>query len=419
MSSSSVVITGLGAVCAHGCGREAVARALAGGEPRLMEVDRSPGFHREMGSLQLAGSRLASLVQGVDLKEWLSPMAARRMSPPSKMAVAAAKMAVAEAALEGEALHPAAVYVSTNFGPSTYSEKILEQVFHEGPEAVSPMLFTESVANAPAAQIALAFRAVGPNVTVTQREAGAVLALAGAAREVARGRVPTAVVAAVDEVSTVLHATLDRLKALATPEADGREVARPFDRRRTGFLLSEGASALVLETEESARARGARPLARLRFFASGFDPGSSRVSWSADGRVLADPLKRRLEEAGLDPAAIDRVVCGASGSVAGDRLEAAVLKRLFGEQPLPPLLAPKAVFGEYGIGPLVPAVLATLGEPFGPTPGFEEEDPSLGVRPHDGRPLAVPERVLVSSLASGGAAAWAVLEPADPGRERS
>ncbi len=402
----TVVITGLGAVSAHGCGRRAVASALAGGEPILGEVDRPPGLHRE----REGSSRKASLIRGLDFKPWIPPMAARRMSPPSKMAVAAAKMAVEECGVEAEALHEAAVYVSTNFGPSTYSERILRQVFEENPEAVSPMLFTESVANAPAAQIALAFRAVGPNVTVTQREAGALLALSQAAAEVARGRVPVAIVAAVDEISTVLHATLDRLGALATPEADGTEIARPFDRQRSGFLLSEGAGAVVLEREEEARGRGAEPLARLRFAASGFDPGASRISWSRDAKALADPLRRRMRESGLGPGDIEGIVSGASGSVPGDFLEARVLRRLWGEATLPPILAPKAVLGEYGVGPVVPGVLAALGEPFGATPGFEEADSRLGVVPHDGSPLPRPRRVLISSLAAGGAGAWVVLE---------
>lgn len=404
----SVVVTGLGAVTAHGCARRAVADALAGGAPILREVDRSPGFHRE----RRGSSRKASLISGIDLKAWISPMAARRMSPPSKMAVVAAKMAVEESGIDAGALRPAAVYVSTNFGPSTYSERILAQVFKENPEAVSPMLFTESVANAPAAQIALAFRSVGPNVTVTQREAGALLALSRAAVEVARGRVPMAVVAAVDEISTVLHATLDRLGALASPEDGGEEMARPFDRRRSGFLLAEGAGAVVLEREEDARARGAEPLARLRFSSSGFDPAAPRVSWSRAPEALADPLHARMEKAGLAPGDFDRIVSGASGSVAGDRLEAAVLRRLWGESALPPVLAPKAVLGEYGLGPVVPAVLAAMGEPFGPTVGFQKLDPELGVRPYDGRPLPPPKRLLVSSLAAGGAGAWVVLEPA-------
>jgi hypothetical protein len=72
-------------------------------------------------------------------------------------------------------------------------------------------------------------------------------------------------------------------------------------------------------------------------------------------------------------------------------------------------VAPKAVTGEYGGGFLAAAVLAAAGAACGPTPGFEEPDPELGVVPHDGSPLAAPGTVLATSLAAGGAASWVVF----------
>jgi hypothetical protein len=86
-----------------------------------------------------------------------------------------------------------------------------------------------------------------------------------------------------------------------------------------------------------------------------------------------------------------------------------VLRAAWGGAPLPPIAAPKAVTGEYGGGLLGAAVLAAAGSPPGPTPGFAEPDPELGVAPHDGSPLPPPSTVLVTSLAAGGAAAWLVL----------
>ena len=104
------------------------------------------------------------------------------------------------------------------------------------------------------------------------------------------------------------------------------------------------------------------------------------------------------------------MVSGANGSIPGDRLEALVLKELWGDRPLPPILAPKAVTGEQGGSTLAAAVLALEGRPFGATPGFERVDPELGIAPHRGGELPRPSRVLVTALAVGGAAAWAVLE---------
>jgi hypothetical protein len=86
-----------------------------------------------------------------------------------------------------------------------------------------------------------------------------------------------------------------------------------------------------------------------------------------------------------------------------------MLREVWGDLPLPPVLAPKSVTGEYGGGFLGAAVLAVCGAPFGPTAGFEERDPELDVVPHDGSPLAPPSTVLVTSAAAGGAVSWLVL----------
>jgi len=400
---ATAVVTGVGVVGSFGCGLNALAEALRASRPVLSEVDRSAGYHLP------ESARTAALIGAVDLTTWVPPASARRMSPPSKVAVAAARMATAEAGGDGEA-GLTEVVLATAFGPASFTERMLRGLLAEGPETASPFLFTECVANAPAAQVAIAGRARGPNITVTQREAGPLLALGRAAADVATGSVERALTGAVDESPPLVHALLDRYRALSRPGADGGEAARPFDRRRSGFCLGEGSTVLVVEEEAAARTRGARILARVRAWGSAFDPSASRVSWGQGHEPLARVARRMLDRASLVPSDIDLIVSGASGSVAGDRLEAATLHALWGEAPLPPVLAPKSVTGEYGGAQLAAAILATAGAEFGPTAGFETFDPELRVIPHAGGPLPLPRRVLVTSLAGGGAAAWVVLE---------
>jgi 3-oxoacyl-[acyl-carrier-protein] synthase II len=403
----TVVITGLGTIGCFGAGRESLRTALAGSAPDLSEMDRSAGLHRD------GGSRLAALARGCDLSPWVRPTAARRMSGPSKLAVAAARMAIADGGLENtaEGWDETGVVISTAFGPTDFTERLLRSIASGGPETASPSHFTESVANAPAAQIAIECHARGPNVTVTQREAGAVIALGRAAAEVAEGRARRVLSGSVEEITPLLHALLDRFGALARALPGRREAARPFDRNRNGMLAGEGATVVLLEAESSAVARGARILARVRGSAGGFDRTASRVGWGQGVEPLAAALLRLLARVGLQSGEIDLVVSGASGSRAGDRLEAQVLRKLFAGGPLPPVLAPKSLMGEYGGGFLAAAALAVGGGDFGATEGFAEPDPELGVVPHAGGRLA-GGRVLVSSLAAGGAAAWVVLEQA-------
>ncbi len=399
---AAAVVTGVGAVGSFGCGAGALRDALAAGLLRTTEVDRSGGYHRPRGA------RTAALVGAPDLSAWVAAGAARRMSPPSKLAVAAARMALAEAG--GDEPEPASVALGTAFGAASFSERLLKSVMEEGPETASPFLFTECVANAPAAQVAIACRATGPNLTFAQREASPLVAVAHAAREVAQGVVARALAGAVDECPPLVHAVLDRFRALAPPEADGGETPRPFDRLRAGFVAGEGAAVLVIEREDAARARGARTRARVRAAATAFDPTATRVSWGHGTSGLARALRRMLDRAGLGVDDVDAVVSGASGAVAGDRVEALTLREAWGGRPLPPVLVPKAVTGEYGGAILPAALLALEGAVFAAPPGFAERDPELGVEPHGGGALPALRRVLVTSVAAGGAAAWLVLE---------
>jgi 3-oxoacyl-[acyl-carrier-protein] synthase II len=413
--SGGVVITALGAVGASGGGAAGLARALGAGAPPPATAMGAAAMRRRPG-----GARRALLTPAAALAPWLRPAEARRMSQQSRLAVAAARMAVAELGLPPELLAGpgTAVVMATAFGPSSVCDALLHQILLEGPESASPYLFTESVANAPAAQIAIAFGARGANLTLCQREAGALLAVARGAAEVAAGRAERALVGAVDEISPLLHALLDRFGALARPRgAEAAEVARPFDRRRNGAVAADGATVLVLESGEAAERRGRQPLARVRGWGRAFDPSTPPTGWSAGpGELLGRALRRMLDRGGATPGgpgAVDRIVSGAAGSRAGDRLEALVLRAAWGEAPLPPVLAPKAVTGEYGGGFLAAAVLAAAGlegAASWPAAGFAEPDPELGVSPHDGSPLPPPRSLLASSLAAGGAASWLLLD---------
>ena len=405
---AEAVITGLGTIGPCGHGRDAVAAALAAGRPVAAAVDRVAGLHRE------GGARLAALVGERDLSRWLPPADARRMSFPSKLVVAAVRMALADAGLTvTEAQGPrTGVYLSTTFGTSLFTERLLKQILLEGAEAAQPFYFSESVANAPAAQLALAVGARGPNVTLTQRESGPLLAVARAAQAVRERRVDRAFAGTFEEITPLVHALLDRFGALARPDGARAEMPRPFDRRRDGFLAGEGATLLVLERGDMARARGARALARVGWSGAAFDATAGVSDWGDGQAPLAAALRAGLDLAPDGAAGVAAIVSGASGARRGDRLEARVLRAAWGEVPLPPVLVPKAVVGEYGGGLLTAGLLALQGSPFGPTPGFTEPDPELGVAPHAGGTLAIPARVLLTGLASGGAAGWLVLEQA-------
>jgi len=405
-----IAISGWGLVAAAGCGLAAAERSFAQAELPLREVDLSAGYHRP------AGARLAALVMEADYQAWLPARLARRMSPPSRYSVVAAKIALERAGLEAEDEMDLSVVISTSFGPSSYTEELLRQIFHDAPTAASPSLFTEAVANAPAAQVALSLKAYGPNLTITQREAGPLIALDHGVLDLQNGRAEKALVAAVDEMNPLLHAGLDRFGVLAgsrrprrgsPPEA---EVARPFDAHRNGFLAAEGSTALLLERLEVVQARGGRPVGLFLGHAAAFDPSAEVASFGREPEVTGRALARELARQSIDLGSVDAIVASASGSRQGDAYEARLLRAVWGEHSLPPVFVPKAYVGNHGGAVLGFACWLLDGGKPAPTPGFADLDPALGLLPYAGGVLPRAPRILLSAPAVGGAVALSVLE---------
>ena len=404
MRRPAAVVTGLGVIGPQGIGRETLEAALLAGRPLPSEMDRSAGYHAA------DSSRLAALVPKLDFARWLPAAEARRLSMPSRFAVSAARMAMEDAGIASFEGRRVAVVLATAFGALLFTEKLVRQILDEGPESAQPFYFSECVANAAAARVAIALGARGANVTITEREAGPVLALTRAAHEVTSGRADVAIAGSADEMTPLLHALLDRFRGTARASRQGDEAARPFDLNRDGVLAGEGATVVVIEREADAAARGARPLARVGATVAAFDPSASVSDWGGGEDALGRALRAGVSRAGVRMEEIDLIVSGASGARRGDRLEAMTLKAALGGASLPPVVVPKAVTGEFGGGLLASAILATTGAAFGRPTAFATPDPSLPIAPHDGGQLPAPGKVLISTLAAGGAAAWAVLE---------
>lgn len=407
-SDESIVITGMGSLGAFGAGDADLGKAVDAARPLTTPIGDEETFHAP-------GASTRALRVTAELSEWLSPLAARRMSPPSRFAVVAARLACRSAALPvDDVADPSlAVSLATAFGPSSFTQRLLDQILSEGPRMASPALFTECVANAPTSQVAIHCKAGGASHTIVGREAGPLLAIGTAAGRIRAGRESRALAGAVEEMPPLLHAALDRFRALARPDEDGTEAARPFDRGRDGFLAAEGSTIFVLESESSARARGARIRARIVAAGSAFDTSAPAWGWGRGATGLADSLRSCLASAGLRVEDVDLVASGASGSRAGDRLEAEVLRRAWGDAPLPPVLATKGLTGEYGGANLALTLLIAEGSLPAIATGFRERDPALGIEPWSG-PLDHPRIVLFSEIASGGSAAWLVVRMPHP-----
>lgn len=395
-----VVITGFGTISSAGCGEARLAAALARGTPHWSHATPHP-------LLPTSRPSAVALADESELGNWVEARIARRMSRPSKLILAAARMAAAEAALGPETLaaDPTATVIATAFGTASFAEELVKAIAVD-PQGASPFHFSESVANAPAAQVAIQLGARGTNVAITQREAGPWLALGAGAREIALGRARYALVGGVDEVNPLVSAALQRFSAVASVASNGDLRNRPFDPASDGFLPAEGAVCFVLESEESARARGVTARAQVLGSGRAFDPSAPQWSWGRDARELAAAIVTSLDRLGLGPEQLAAWCANASGARRADSLEATVLDLLFPTS-APLLLTPKRVVGEYSGLALAAAFLHLGGEPGPAVDSWRSFEPQIAravaTHPEPSAPL------LSLGLASGGAAAWTVL----------
>ena len=406
-----VVVTGISAVSPMGTGREALIRGLWSGENAWGAVPGEP----------VKGQRavLAALVREFEPRAHIPVMKLRRMDYCSRFSVVAAQLALEDAGLlrRGEKapepvidLGPCGIFFGTGTAGSTSVAEYLQGLLVEGTEGQFPMLFPNTVPNAPAGQVSIRFCIRGPNATVSQRESSGLHALAMAAESIRHGRCDVALVEGVDEYSIELLAFYDRMGFLSPGRSGGGESCRPFSARRNGWMVGEGAYALVLESAGHARCRGAAPLGRV--LGTGWSGSTcSTYRWPEEHGAYVRCMHEALASSGLDAGAVGAVMASANGNQVLDRMEALALEEVFGPaaHTMPPVTAVKSLLGESGAGG-VAQVLAALGVldsgTVPPTTGGEADDtggPDVNLVTGEAtRPQQAPGAVLVNSFASGG-----------------
>jgi len=334
LNSPKLAITGLSAVCALGVGREAIVAALRRG---------AEGFSDQPAPAWAPGATMtAAWVRDFKPAPVIAPMKARRMDRSSQMAIVAADAALREAAWAAAREGPDAlgIFLGSGFCGTHSSLTILGTLFARGFEEVSAAAFPNTVPNAPAGQLAIHFGLRGPSMTILQTGTTAESALLCARGQLAQAQCRAALWGGVDELSEYLWFGWRRLGWTGEPSAR-RVFGRPLDPRSRGFLGGEGAAMLVLEPEEAARARGARPHAVLEYAATG---AVAAEPWGFPPIGQVEAAAAFFAAAIAATGAPDLVLGGANGQGRLDRFEAAVLERLVGDRT--PVWFPKGQVGE-------------------------------------------------------------------------
>src|SRR5262245_34967296 len=339
-------ITGTGAVSPLGRSSEAFYRRLLAGESAIR-----PMTPEERGTLQATH---VARCDGFTSQPELSPMKARRFDRGSQFAIVACSQAIAEAGYDvGKDPESIGIALGTGSAGAGALTEFLRVLLTESPEAAPPFHFPNTVANAPASQVSIELKLYGPNVTVTQKDPSAVNALLFASLAVESGRARAMIAGGVDEWNSVYALGFDRVSALSG------------EKRASGIVQGEGAFAVLLEEESSARARGARPLAALAGIGVAGVP-TEPYRFAPDPRAMARAMRGALAEAGSSPDRIGLWFPSRDGVEDMDAAEREAAADVFGTPP--PEIIVKLAVGEMaasGGGQLV-AACRSLADSAGP-----------------------------------------------------
>ncbi len=383
-----VAVTGLGVLACCGIGTEAFWSGLLGPAP--------------------AGERR---VHDFDPDRWLTAKETRQLDRFAQFAVAAADLAVADAG--GLAADPerSGVVLGTGVGGLETLETQIAVYGAKGARRVSPRLVPMMMSNAGAAAVSIRLGWHGPSESVITACAAGAHSIAHAGWLVASGRCDVALSGAAEAGMTpVGTAAFANMTALSTAGA-----SRPFDVRRDGFVMTEGAGALVLEDWDRAVARGARIYAELAGAASTAD--AHHITAPVPGGAgAATCMRLALADAGLGPADVGHINAHGTSTPLNDKAEADAIAAVFGPD-APPVTSTKGVTG-HGLGAsgaleAVASVLTLTHRVIPPTAGYEQPDPEIALDVVAGgpRPFA-PAPVLSNSFGFGGHNGCLVFVPA-------
>jgi 3-oxoacyl-[acyl-carrier-protein] synthase II len=270
------------------------------------------------------------------------------------------------------------VSIGTTFGSLHSISQFDRSGLIDGPRFVNPSHFPNTVINSPASQVSIKFKIKGFNTTISTGFCASLDAVSYAADFIRLNRANVVLAGGVEELCEETFMGFHNLGCLSG--TDGSEPrCCPFDLRRNGTILSEGAAVLVLEEEEHALNRNAVILARVLGYGNAFDPMADSNFLHA-GQGLKNAITLAMQEAALKPEDMDYVCACANSSKGLDRMETNVIKDVFGPHVLSlPVSAIKSMVGETysasGALSLTAAVGALQKDMIPPTVNFHERDP--------------------------------------------
>ncbi|HUG00584.1 MAG TPA: beta-ketoacyl-ACP synthase II [Longimicrobiales bacterium] len=406
-----VVITGLGLVTPIGnTVRDTWAALLegrSGGAP-ITQFDAHDGF----------SVRFACEVKDFDPADHLDRKEVRRTDRFAQFAIAASDQALEQSDLlsfEGLDTDRVGVIIGSGIGGIGTFEDQARTMFERGPKRISPFFIPMFILDIASGLVSMRHGLRGPNYATVSACASSAHAIGDAVRVLQRGEADAMIAGGAEATVTPMTlAGFAAMHALSTRNESPQTASRPFDATRDGFVLGEGAGAVILETLEHARARGARILGEVAGFGQTAD--AHHLTAPAPGGAGAQlAMRGALDDAGLEPAQIDYVNAHGTSTPANDLNETLAIKAVFGDHAYELVVgSTKSMTGHtLGAAGAVEAVICALvcqNAVIPPTINFTEADPACDLDyAHDGVRERPVRAAISNSFGFGGHNACVVL----------
>ena len=321
-----VVVTGLGCVSPVGNSVEETWAAIKAGKSGVATIT-----HYDNANFKV---KYAAEVKNFEAEKYMDSSAARKMALFTKYAVAAAKMALDDSKLMGnaEVLENTAVYLGVGIGGLEVTENTMKAYFDSNQTRMPPMTIPELIPNEASGNIAMAFGLHGATHTVATACASGTDAIGNALDQIRAGRYDV-ILAGGAESTQCGYGNLgfQMLHALSSGFSDDpTKASRPFDKKRDGFIMGEGSTILVLEEYEHAKVRGAKIYAELAGYGASTD-GYHLTAPNPDGICGAKCMTIAMKDAGVKPEEVTYYNAHGTSTKLNDAGETKMLHIAFGE----------------------------------------------------------------------------------------
>jgi 3-oxoacyl-[acyl-carrier-protein] synthase II len=321
-----VVVTGIGLICGVGHNTQEVWQALLAGKSG---IERITSFDTSLFACQIAAE-----VKNFDPLQYIEKKEARKMGRFIHLAIAAADEALQSANFKianEEMAERTGVDIGSGIGGFDIIEREHSNLLNGGPRKISPFFIPSAIVNLAAGQVSMRHNAKGPNEATCTACTTSAHSIGDAARIIKYGDADVMIAGGSEAAITPMGVGgFAAMRALSTRNDDPHRSSRPWDKDRDGFVIGEGAGILILEELEYAQKRGARILAEVAGY--GMSADAYHITQPAEnGEGGYRVMRNAMRDAGIQPDQVGYVNAHGTSTPLGDELEAAAIKRAFGD----------------------------------------------------------------------------------------